>query len=82
MHTGEVIGCFGLTEPDVDAPRRAVVELLGQLGITSCDLTPGLQAAQAAGKEPYFRFDGHWTDAGHAAVADAVLGCVSGEPGR
>lgn len=72
----QTLATFGLTDPDVDAPRRAVVELLGRLGITSCDLTPALQAAETAGKAPYFRFDGHWTDSGHAAVAEAVLGCL------
>jgi hypothetical protein len=70
------LATFGLDDPDVDAPRRAALDVLQQLGIPSCDLTPPLQAAQQAGREGYFRFDGHWTAVGHAVVADTIVDCA------
>jgi hypothetical protein len=70
------LAAFGLGDPDVDAPRRATLEVLRSLGIPACDLTPGLQDAVRSGEDPYFRFDGHWTAAGHAAVAEAIVACV------
>lgn len=72
----ETLSAFGLSEPDVAAPRTAILDLLGRLHIRACDLSPGLEAAAAAGEDPYFRFDGHWTDAGHATVANAVVACA------
>jgi hypothetical protein len=78
----QTLTTFGLSEPDVDAPRRAVLDLLKRLNIATCDLTPALQATHDAGNAPYFRFDGHWNAAGHAVVADTVLGCLNASPPR
>jgi hypothetical protein len=71
-----LLDLFRVTDPDLDAPRAAVVATLGQLGIPTCDLGPPLAAAIARGEHPYFRFDGHWTSVGHAIVADTLAGCA------
>lgn len=47
---------FGLTGPDVDAPRRALLDLTRRLDIATCDLTDALRAG---GSAMYLRFDGH-----------------------
>lgn len=73
---GATLGTFGLSDPDLDAPRLAVLDALRRLDIAACDLTPALQAAEDRGEKPYFRFDGHWTATGHAAVADALAACA------
>ncbi len=70
---------FGLADPDVDAPRRAVLRVLGDLGVTACDLQPALEASAARGEPPYLRFDGHWSVAGHAAAASAMVACLPPE---
>jgi len=63
---------------DVDAPAGLLTAELRHLGIANCDLTDPLRAAHAA--EPsealYFTYDGHWTAAGHAVVADALAACI------
>jgi hypothetical protein len=78
----DTLGTFGLTEPDVDAPRREILAMLARSGVAACDLAPGLVAAESAGKHPYLRFDGHWTPAGHAVVADAIVACMRREGWR
>ena len=72
-----LLDLFHVPNPDVDAPRRAVLASLGRLDIHACDLTPPLAAAISRGEKPYFRFDGHWTAAGHAIVADTLAGCLA-----
>ena len=68
---------------DLDAPARAVLQLLSRLGIQACDLTPDLRAGIARGEALYFNFDGHWTADGHRVVADTVAACLnSRKPGR
>ena len=75
------LSAFGLLDAGatatVDAPARRLTELLDRLGIAACDLTPALTAAEAAGRAPYLRFDGHWSEAGHKVVADAIASCVA-----
>ena len=41
-------------------------------GVTVVDLTPAMREA-AATRSLFLRFDGHWTDEGHAVVADALV---------
>ena len=62
-------------DEDLDAPRQAVLRVLDSLGVAACDLSPALQEVGAGA---YYVFDGHWTAAGHAAAAGAVVGCLTG----
>ena len=73
--TFDVVG-LDPAKMDLDAPRRATLDLLNRLNIPACDLTPPLQAAAAAGGELYFIYDGHWTAEGHAVVAQTLQGCL------
>ncbi len=61
------------TRADVHAPQNEVLDILKDLKILSCDLTPSLEEVSA----PYFTFDGHWTPSGHAAVAKTISSCWS-----
>jgi hypothetical protein len=63
-------------DADLEAPRRAVLTALRQLGIRTCDLVDPLKEALAAGKSTYFTFDGHWNSVGHAVVAEALEPCL------
>ena len=56
---------------DVDAPQQLVVDILKELRIPYCNLSPALRQAT----EPYLTFDGHWTLEGHQVVTDAVASC-------
>ena len=56
---------------DVDAPQQLVVDILTELKIPHCDLSPALRKAN----QPYLTFDGHWTLEGHTVVADAIANC-------
>lgn len=56
---------------DVDAPQRLALDLLTELRISSCDLSPALRQAT----QPYLTFDGHWTLEGHTVVADTIASC-------
>ena len=56
---------------DVSAPQLEVLDILEDLKIASCDLTPSLLEVPS----PYFTFDGHWTTDGHAAVSQAIASC-------
>ena len=42
---------------DVDAPQQLVMDILTELKIPHCDLSPALRKAN----QPYLTFDGHWT---------------------
>ena len=65
--------------PEPSAPSAAVLRLLSELGVPSCDLTPALvDAAEAA--PLYFQWDGHWTAEGHAVVADQLRRCWQEHP--
>jgi hypothetical protein len=69
---------FNLRDADLDAPTRAVLGVLSELGIPSCDLSPALKAAANAGKKPYLRYDSHWSAEGHAVAAEAMAACWAG----
>ncbi len=75
--TARTLRSFGLDQPALDAPAQAVLVLLTELGIPACDLAPALRAVAEAGDNAYFRYDGHWSPAGHAAAAEAMAGCFT-----
>lgn len=64
-----------------DAITGAVVELLDELGVQHCDLSPALAAAEAGGEACYYRINRHWTPAGHRVVADELARCMAGRSG-
>lgn len=68
----DTLAAFGLSGPDTDAPRRALLDVTSRLGIETCDLT---DAMRAGGSAMYLRFDGHLTAAGHAVVATELATC-------
>ena len=70
--TFAVVG-LDAAQMDLDAPERAVLGLLSELGIPACPLTPALRDTPDA----YFVYDGHWTPAGHATVASTLQKCLS-----
>lgn len=76
--TFEVVG-LDPAQATPDAPRDAVARELRALGVPTCDLTPPLRAAAGAGQALYFTYDGHWTAAGHAVVAEAIAACLAEE---
>lgn len=82
--TAQTLSTFGLdpATADPDALHEAVVAASRAAGANTCDLRPALAAARAEGSEPYFRFEGHWNQAGHRAVASAVAACVGKGGGR
>jgi len=59
----------------LDAPGAAVADLLKGLGIDACDLSPALRRG-AQESAMYLTYDGHWTPAGHAVVAQALAACI------
>ena len=61
---------------DLQAPDRAILQLLSRSGIASCDLGAPLRAA-AESEAVYLTFDGHWNAAGHRVVADALADCLA-----
>lgn len=67
---------FGMTGPAAEAPARAVLGVLAELGVEACDLGPALREAHAAGRQPYLKFDGHFSAEGHRVVATALAGCA------
>lgn len=66
-------------QAELEAPQKAILELLAQLKIPHCDLSAALAQGQAS--EPmYFEFDGHWTKAGHQVVAAELQNCLAAQP--
>ncbi len=74
------LALVGLQDADVHAPRRELLRLLTNLQLPACDLTPALEAVEATGERSYLLLDGHWSPAGHQAVAAALAGCLSTLP--
>jgi hypothetical protein len=55
--------------------RKHLETIASEEGWTFLDLTQALKAAVGVlGGEPYFRYDGHWNQAGHDAAARAAVG--------
>ncbi len=76
--TAATLRTFGL-DPAGAEPlglQAAVVAESERLGLPTCDLRPALVAAREDGREPYFRFEGHWNEVGHATVATALAACL------
>lgn len=65
---------LGLDPDDYDpmTPTRIFRELLTQHEIPTLDLGPPFASRLARGDELYFRFDRHWTTAGHQLAADEL----------
>lgn len=84
VHPERMAATFSLVglDPDrgrFDAPRQALLGLLRELGLQACDLSPALLGA--VGDRPlYFPWDGHWTAAGHAVVAQRLAACIAEAP--
>ena len=60
---------------DLEAPQKTIMSLLKKHNIPACDLTSALRAANQS-TPVYFTFDGHWTIAGHQAVAQQINTCL------
>lgn len=67
-------------DADVEGFRRDVAAAVTAAGLPACDLMPALSASQAAGEQPYLRYNGHWSAAGHRAVAAALAECLAPAP--
>jgi hypothetical protein len=84
VHEDRLAATFGVMDLDPgratpDAPGKAVLGVLRELGVAACDLTPDLRAAAKSGTATYFRYDGHWTSDGHAVVAKSLEACAARE---
>lgn len=79
--TSKTLATVGLRGARPDAPRQALLELLGRLEIRTCDLTDPLAESERQGDRPYLRFDGHWSSSGHAVVASRIRSCLETLPG-
>jgi hypothetical protein len=59
---------------DWELPHRMTIELLSQLGISYTPLYPAMLAAfQADGLAVHYKYDGHYTPAGHQLLAQQLL---------
>lgn len=65
---------------EFDATPLALTAMLDDLGIASCDLSPAMQEAEAAGEQAYLRYNRHWTPRGHEIAAQAIRGCTAALP--
>jgi hypothetical protein len=74
--TEAALGLVGLSGAHPETPGKAVLALLSDLGIPACDLGDALAEASRRGQKPYLRFDGHWSDVGHAVVAERLAACL------
>jgi len=81
--TSATLHTFGLdaSRPAPTSLHDAIVARARDQRIDTCDLRPALVAARQGGEEPYFRFEGHWNQAGHRAVAEALVRCFAGSTG-
>jgi hypothetical protein len=73
---GPTLALVGLEPPALDPPQQAVIGILHELGVETCDLGPALTAARAAGGAPYLPLDGHWSAEGHRVAARALAACL------
>ena len=81
VDTDKLAPTFGLVglDPagaDLEAPERAVLQLLEGEGIEACPLGPALRQAHQEGVKTYLDYDGHWNEEGHRRVAEAVAACL------
>lgn len=73
---------------DPDAPNRRLAAILDEAGVPYLDLLPVFQDAASQPTTPplYFRYDFHWSQAGHALAAEGIesflreRGLLSGNP--
>ena len=59
----------------LEAPQKAIAQLLKAKRIPYCDLSEALHQVQKS-TPAYFTYDGHWTAAGHQAVAAELNRCL------
>jgi len=52
-------------------------ELAGELDVPFLDMTPDFEAAARTTFPLYFRYDGHFTPAGHEVAARSLACCAS-----
>ena len=64
----DTLGLIGFDAERVPGALREITPP----GVEVLDLTPAMQQA-AAGDPLFFQYDGHWTERGHAVVADALV---------
>jgi lysophospholipase L1-like esterase len=62
---------------DLDGPNRRLAAIAARQGIRYLDLRPALREAAAAGPRLYYRYDGHWTAAGHELAARTLAGALA-----
>jgi len=54
-------------------PQTMIRRMADSLHVPVLDLLPAFQQSTAAGKGPFYIWDGHWNDAGHRLAADVVV---------
>ena len=64
-------------EYEPQAPTRVFKRLLADHGIPTLDLTEPFAEGLGRGDDLYFRFDRHWTVAGHALAAERLAGFLA-----
>ncbi|MEM4235239.1 MAG: GDSL-type esterase/lipase family protein [Candidatus Methanomethylicaceae archaeon] len=66
-------------EYDLELPNRRITQILEEEGIPCFDLLPVFRAAASQSSDPplHFRYDGHWTSAGHRLAAETLAPFVA-----
>jgi lysophospholipase L1-like esterase len=62
---------------DLDSPARILAEACRARGIRLVDLLSGLREAGRSDPYLYYRWNMHWTPAGHRVVADVLAGALA-----
>ena len=62
-----------------DTPYQKLEQLCRAESIPLLDPLPEFRAASEQGEKLYYRYDAHWTKAGHALVADLIAGRLRAE---
>src|SRR5262249_41543812 len=57
---------------DCEPPRRMMAEVCRVVGVRCIDLLPGMQDAGRTDPYLYYRWNFHWTPAGHRVVATTI----------